>query len=130
MMDEGILVIDDDEDLNSAISDFLRDVGYTVYSITNPLKVMTAIKKNSYKIIFLDLKMPHISGVELITKIKNKNPEIKIFIMSGQPYIENFLNQHNLLTFVDGILNKPFGGEELLEKIKSLENEDPTDINS
>ena len=124
MIDGGILVIDDDEDLNEAISDFLRDVGYTVYSITNPLKVMPAIKKNSYKIVLLDLKMPRISGVELISKIKEKRPETKIFIMSGQPYIENFLIQHNLLSFVDDILNKPFGGEELLNKINNSQGSD------
>ena len=119
MIDGGILVIDDDEDLNEAISDFLRDVGYTVYSITNPLKVMPALKKYSYKIVLLDLKMPRISGVELISKIKEKQPETKIFVMSGQPYIENFLVQHNLFPLVDDILNKPFGGEDLLKKINN-----------
>ena len=114
-----ILVIDDDVDLNFSLTEFLRDVGYLVESVTDPTKVENVINTGGYDVILLDLKMPNISGTEFIKLIKEKMPASKLIVMSGRPFIKEFLARLGLDSYVDGILDKPFGVDGLLEKIET-----------
>ena len=114
-----VLVIDDDVDLNYSLSEFLRDEGYIVDSVTDPTQVEKFLNENAYNIILLDLKMPNISGVDLIKVIKEKLPQSRLIIMSGRPFVKELLIKLGLFDYVDDILDKPFGVETLLEKLKT-----------
>lgn len=80
-----IMIIDDDEDILNLFSDFLRKEGYDVVTYLEPLKALKEIENNSarYSLIITDIRMPGISGIDLIKKVSSINPGIKLILMSA-----------------------------------------------
>lgn len=113
-----IILIDDDETLCEGVAFILRDEGYSVMNTSNPAEGMELIENNVFDIALIDYKMPRLTGVELLKKIKEKDPLTKVFIVSGKPFIENVLEQENVSKLVEGIIKKPFKEETLLSAVK------------
>lgn len=119
MKNTRIILIDDDETLSEGVAFVLRDEGYSVMNTSDPLEGIKLIDKNVFDIALLDYKMPRVTGIEILKKIKEKNPETKVFIVTGKPFIENVLEEENVSHLVEGIINKPFKEKTLLNAIKS-----------
>ena len=113
-----IILIDDDETLCEGVAFILRDEGYSVMNTSNPEEGMKLIDNYVFDIALIDYKMPRLTGVEFLKKIKEKTPETKVFIVTGRPFIENVLAEENLSHLVEGIIKKPFKEETLLEAVK------------
>jgi excisionase family DNA binding protein len=65
----NILVIDDDETVCSLFKDTLEDAGHRITTINESSKGLELVKSQDYDLVFLDLKMPGIDGVELFRQI-------------------------------------------------------------
>ena len=117
MIKKTILVVDDDEDLCQGVAAILAHEGYLVECTSNVIEAEAFINSRVFDIGLFDYKMPISSGVELVKKIKAKNPSTKAFIMSGRPFIEKTIEDENASMLVDGIIKKPFSDTVLLEKI-------------
>ena len=80
-----IMIIDDDEDILNLFEDFLSKRGYDVVSYLDPLEAVKEIEGNPhrYALIITDIRMPGISGIELIKKVCEINVDIKVMIMSA-----------------------------------------------
>ena len=117
MAAKQILIIDDDKDLCKEIAEALRENGYSVQKTSDPLEGRDFIVKHHFDVVFVDYKMPHLNGIEMLRIIKDKDPETKIFIMSGSPSIERFLEEEKAAHLVDGIIHKPFEEKDLLDRI-------------
>jgi len=113
-----IILIDDDETLCEGIAFILKDEGYSVMNTSDPAKGMELIDRNIFDIALLDYKMPRMTGVDFLRKIKEKNPATKVFIVSGRPFIEKVLSEENVSHLVEGVIKKPFREETLLEAVK------------
>lgn len=118
MSKNKILVVDDDEILCDGISSILDDEGYTVVNTSSAIEAIRLINVNIFDLALLDYKMPDHTGVELLKIIKKENPQTRVYIMSGNPYIEKILQTENVFGIVEGILIKPFDDTVLIEKIK------------
>ena len=116
-----ILVIDDDEDILNLFSDFLRKEGYGVTSFLDPLKALEEIHRRPqrYSIIITDIRMPGISGIELIRRIYKINHDIKVIIISAfelngedlrniryDNFMEKPVHMHYLVQTIERILKK------------------------
>ena len=116
-----ILVIDDDEDILNLFSDFLRKEGYGVTSFLDPLKALEEIDRRPqrYSIIITDIRMPGISGIELIRRIYKINHDIKVIIISAfelngedlrniryDNFMEKPVHMHYLVQTIERILKK------------------------
>lgn len=119
-MKKKILVIDDDKELTQEVKEFLEYAGYAVQTLNDPLKIDGFMKKTVFDIVFLDLKMPHISGIGLVKIIKGKMPEAKIFIISGRPFAEKLIEDEGLSESVAGVISKPFYPDKILEQLAVL----------
>jgi DNA-binding response OmpR family regulator len=117
MPDKKILIIDDDEVLCQGIAYILQYEGYSVKNTSRPDEAEDLINGQIFDIAIFDYKMPGITGIELLKRIKNKNSDTSIFIMSGRPFIEKLLEQEEVSHMVTGVLIKPFNDKVLLEKI-------------
>ena len=113
-----IILIDDDETLCEGVAFILRDEGYSVMNTSNPAEGMKLIDNYVFDIALIDYKMPRLTGIEFLKKIKEKTPATKVFIVTGRPFIENVLSEENLSHLVEGIIKKPFKEETLLNALK------------
>ncbi len=118
-MDRGIkiLVVDDDKDYNAYLTKFLLDEGYIVKGITKPLDTISTLEHEKVHIVILDLKMPHISGTELLKQIKSKFQNICVIILTGYPSFNTAVETMKFDAF--DYLKKPF---DLNDLRKSLSN--------
>ncbi|OGV56511.1 MAG: hypothetical protein A2017_21405 [Lentisphaerae bacterium GWF2_44_16] len=115
-----IILIDDDETLCEGVAFILRDEGYSVMNTSSPDEGMKLIDNYVFDIALIDYKMPHLTGIEFLKKIKEKNPATKVFIVTGKPFIENVLTEENLFHLVEGIIKKPFKEETLLDAVAGV----------
>ena len=87
---------------------------------TDGLEGQTRIQEDAYDIILLDFKMPGLTGVELLKRIKTKNRSSRVFLISGRPFLEKLIQTQELSHLVEAVFSKPFDVELLLAKIKKL----------
>ena len=113
-----IILIDDDETLCDGVAFILRDEGYSVMNTSDPIKGMELVENHIFDIALIDYKMPRLTGVEFLKRIKEKDPFTKVFIVSGKPFIENVLDEEKVSHLVEGIIKKPFKEETLLDAVK------------
>jgi DNA-binding NtrC family response regulator len=113
-----ILVIDDDVDILNLFSDFLKKQGYGVTSFLDPLKALEEIHRRPqrYSIIITDVRMPGISGIELIRRIRKINHDIKVIIISAFE-----LNGEDLRNIrYDNFMEKPVHMQYLAQTIEKI----------
>jgi DNA-binding NtrC family response regulator len=119
-MQKKILIIDDDVELCQEVNEILHDEGFFVTICHDPLQCDELIKNDTFDIALVDFKIPGSTGMELVKKIKQKSPATKAFILSGKPFIEKLLEEQGHSSIIDGVMNKPFDIEKLLQSLKSL----------
>jgi|SRR3989339_522431 len=126
-MAKKILMIDDDQELCEEVSEILRDEGYEVKTASDGIKGKKLIQNNRCDLVMLDLKMPKLTGFELLEYIKCVKPDLKIIVLTGSP-LKNILgqkeqedkNESQILKLANVVLNKPFDISVVLGKVKEL----------
>ncbi|MEK6559968.1 MAG: response regulator [Planctomycetota bacterium] len=120
-MDRGIkiLVVDDDKDYNLYLTKFLADEGYITKGITKPMDVLSTLGQEKFHIIILDMKMPQISGTELLKEIKSKYPNICVIILTGYPSFKTAVETMKLDAF--DYLKKPFDLNDLRKALNNAQ---------
>ncbi len=78
-----VLVVDDEPVLVSALQRLLGRAGAKVIGLPNGLEVMRVIEEEEIEVALLDIKMPHISGLELLPAIKQAAPEVEVIMMTA-----------------------------------------------
>ena len=118
-MSKKILITDDDQELCEEMAEILKVEGYGVDIEFDGLSCEKALNRNKYDIFILDYKMPGLNGIEMLKLIKEREPQSKVFIISGKHNIKDMLAEDNISNLVDGFLNKPFDVDEFLKKIRA-----------
>lgn len=118
-MAKKILLVDDDTELCEELSEILRDEGYLVRVVSDGKEGKKEIERFDYDLLILDFKMPGLNGIEILKQIKGKSPACKFFLISGKPHLERTIEEEKLTHLVDGIMQKPFDVESLLQAISS-----------
>lgn len=131
-MDDKILIIDDDEEMCAELKEILHDEGFNVRVVSNGTMGLDLIKKNSYGIVILDIKLPGMNGVEILKTIRNgnNNKKQKVLVFSGKPLGTSPLALNDIeresteiiMKLADAVLNKPVPVDVLLVKVKELLN--------
>ena len=83
---KSILVLDDDPDIGSIFRLGLqRKFGSDVFAFTDPFLALEHFKINSerYGLVISDVRMPVMNGYEFVTKVKQINPDVKVWLMSA-----------------------------------------------
>ncbi len=114
-----ILLVDDDLDINITLKKVLEEKGYIVNAFSNPLNALKEYKKNSYSLVILDIKMPHMRGFELYDEIRKMDDKVKVcFLTAGEINPEN--NRDILINNL--FLRKPIENDALLEAIENIKD--------
>jgi putative nucleotidyltransferase with HDIG domain len=102
----SILVIDDQVVICELLKDVLTNAQYTVTTTVSPHEGIEKALTGSYDLIFLDLKMPHMSGTQVLEEIKKSDPDAVVVLMTGYPTFESA--QLALKLGAYSFLTKPF----------------------
>ena len=116
-----ILIIDDSEEILSALTNFFTQKKYDVISAANGLDGLKHIeaKDAAFDLIITDLVLPNISGVAIISIVKKKFPDIPIIAITGWGEHPEALAKE---AHADHVLEKPFKLPELEQLVKKLLN--------
>jgi DNA-binding NtrC family response regulator len=93
----------------------LESEGYMLDVARSGREAETKIKNNVYNLILLDIRLPDISGIELLAKINDYSPRMKKIMLTGFPDTDSAIKSVN--EKADAYLVKPFDPEKLLEVI-------------
>ncbi len=120
-MQSHILVIDDDSSVRLAFELALEDSGYAVTTAASGEEGIRLFKDNSFHLVFLDLKMPGMNGIEVLKEIRKVDKDVPVYIVTAF-YGEFFSDLKQLVA--DGVhfevLRKPVGTEEILLLSRSI----------
>ncbi len=120
---KNILVVDDDLSICEALRVILEENGYSVDLAHTGAEAIDKSNQKVYNAALLDLKLPDIDGVELLTELKEGIPKMAKIIVTGNPTLDNAVRALN--KGADAYIIKPFNPEELLLSIrKELEYQD------
>jgi DNA-binding NtrC family response regulator len=110
-----VLLVDDEEDFLSTLSERLEIRGLKVSTVTRGEDAVAKIEAEAFDLIVLDLSMPGIDGLETLKRIKAKQPDAEIIILSGKGSIRTSIEAMKL--GAEDFLQKPVDMTELLQKI-------------
>lgn len=79
-----VLIADDDSNTLDCLADMVKEAGFRVSAVTSGQHAVERFWEEQADVVFLDFKMPDISGIEAMMEIKEMRPGVPIFIMSGQ----------------------------------------------
>ena len=101
-----ILFVDDDRAILEIVREYLAEIGYQVDVVDNGLTALERIKEKPYHIVFTDIKMPDIDGLELLSAIKEYRPETEVIIVTGHGSMESAIQAMKYGSY--DYLQKPF----------------------
>lgn len=78
-----VLVVDDEGAIRYSVSKTLQRVGYTVNEAASGEEALEAMKKDRYDVVLTDIRMPGLTGVELLKRIKEVAPDAIVILMTG-----------------------------------------------
>ena len=115
-MNESVLIVDDDASVRKTLSSILCLEGYLVETMDNGKQALKAVEKGRFDVALIDIQLPDIKGVDLLSKLKQKQPRMVRIIITGFPSMDNAIKAVN--EGADGYILKPFDSEQLLETIR------------
>jgi DNA-binding NtrC family response regulator len=111
-----ILVIDDDATVRKSLEAVLKEDGYEVDVAGNGKEAIAKSKAKLYNLALVDLRLPDMDGIELLTAMREAVPKMAKIIITGYPSLENAIEAVN--RGADAYIVKPYTMEDLLRKIK------------
>ncbi|HEY3286977.1 MAG TPA: response regulator [Gemmatimonadaceae bacterium] len=120
-MNARILVIDDDPVVRGMLVEMLQRAGYDVDSAEDGRAGMRRFHEQPSALVITDVVMPEQEGLETLMQLRHSGRPVKVMAISGGGRVgpDAYLNSARTLG-ADAILAKPFGREELLEKVSAL----------
>ncbi|MBD3422835.1 MAG: response regulator [Candidatus Latescibacteria bacterium] len=127
MNKNGVLIIEDDREMCEELAEILKLEGYRVGQANDGIEGRRLFESGEYGLILLDLKLPGMSGSELLRYIK-KNSSAMVMVITGKPLsgeLREILKpddreEKNALELADGLAEKPFNIEAVLKQIRKL----------
>lgn len=111
-----ILIIDDDENILKVLQTILEDEGYIVETAETAKKGVAKSQKDFFNLALIDVRLPDMEGIDLLTKLPETKPKMRKIIVTGYPTLQNAVAAVN--KGADAYVMKPFDVEKILVTIK------------
>ena len=119
---ETILIVDDDVNLCSVLSEELSEVGYSCHSVNSADSAMDFLSGKTADLILLDLKMPGKDGFYVLREIKERNLNIKVIVLTAYADVKGAIDSAKL--GASDFISKPYDFDELLITIRKVLQKD------
>ena len=110
-----ILIVDDEERFRNTLTKLLKSRGFLTQSVANGEETKAELLRNAYDVVLLDVKMPGISGIDVLKWMKKEGVAAEVIILSGHASVDTAMEiiDHGAYDY----LLKPSDIEEILLKI-------------
>jgi PAS domain S-box-containing protein len=117
---ETVLVVEDEPALRVLIDEILARSGYTVLQASRPDEALAlaVAHEGTIDLVLTDVIMPGMSGGQMADAIRALRPRARVLFMSG--YTDDAISQHGILDAGTHFLEKPFTGDSLLRKVRTV----------
>ncbi|OIN85628.1 MAG: DNA-binding response regulator [Alphaproteobacteria bacterium CG1_02_46_17] len=116
-MSQKIVLVDDDRNIVTSVQILLESEGFEVAAFHDGEEGLVGIQKENPDLCILDIKMPRMDGLELVTKLRETSQVPVIFLTSKDDEIDQVLG---FRLGADDYITKPFSQRLLIERIKSV----------
>ena len=117
MMGKTIALVDDDQNILTSLSAALVDEGYNVETYADGQEAFEKIERRPADLAILDIKMPRMDGLELLTKLRVRHSMPIIFLTSKDDEIDEIMG---LRMGADDYIKKPFSQRLLMERVRAV----------
>ena len=117
-MSRDILIIEDERAIREGLADFLHEEGFSCVLAATGQEGIERVDGRDFDVVLLDVRLPDISGTDVLARLRNITPESHVIIMTAHPSVDTVVSALRLGA-VDYVI-KPLILEELLHKIRRL----------
>jgi DNA-binding NtrC family response regulator len=118
---QKILVVDDEKAICQMFIKRLSSKGHQAKAVSTGRKAINKAKKESFDVVFLDVIMPGISGVEVLERIKEISPKTKVVMITGSLMKDDTWDELKQKG-ASGFIMKPFSMEDIDKCLASIKN--------
>jgi len=111
-MSSHILVVDDEKNYLFLLDTLLSEEGYSVTTLQDPELALSYLRESEVDVLITDMKMPGLSGQDLLERVKRDYPHIPVLIMTAYGSIDGAVEAMKCGAF--DYINKPFSNDELM----------------
>jgi DNA-binding NtrC family response regulator len=115
MSGPAVLVVDDEKDLAESTAYFLERAGFRAKHVTSAADALDAMQQQRFAVVVTDVRMPRMSGMELLAAIKQGDPDVEVLLLTGYPDLQMAVRAIKQGAF--DYLAKPFAEKELVERV-------------
>jgi signal transduction histidine kinase len=116
MSTQHVIIVDDEPGITALCERILNRAGYAASSFTDPRLALEFMGNNIADLLVVDIRMPVMSGFDVIAETKRQQPDLAILVMTGYGTVETAIQA--LRQGVDGLLLKPFEKDEFVQAVK------------
>ena len=123
---QNILIIDDEEDILTTCQTILEDEGYDVEIAKNNNEAEKILESKNINLVFLDVWLPNVDGLDILSHIKEKYPSTAVIVMSGHAGVETAVRATKMGAY--DFLEKPISISKLLSSCDEVFKEHVNNI--
>ena len=112
------MIIEDDEEMRSLLKDFFEEEGFEIDSVSNGVDALRKLSKDHFDIVITDIRMPGLTGLDILPRIRRLKPEIPIIVMTA--YGSDDLRRRSLERGATIYLEKPIHLSKLRRLIREM----------
>ena len=112
-----VLTVDDDSIILNLLKKILERAGYKILTASSGVEALKLMETHKISLIITDIEMPEMNGIELLTKVKENNPNMPVMVITGKGSTHD--KKSLLRAGADGYITKPFKNFEVVESIHS-----------
>jgi DNA-binding NtrC family response regulator len=113
-----ILIVDDNPNMSSLLSEMLEVFDYESVRAPDGDQALAELEKGNFSMVITDMRMPRMTGMELVRAVKDRYPKMPVVLISG--YSVNELNSENEQWKPDGFLGKPLMMSDIEKLLNTL----------
>jgi DNA-binding response OmpR family regulator len=125
MINQPILIVDDEKNIRLTLSQALETLGTEIDTAANGQEAFTKLNEKEFGLILLDIRMPGMDGMEVLHRIREIRPDIRVIMITAYGTVESAVEAMKLGA-VD-FLQKPFDPEEIRELVQRVMDREKLD---
>lgn len=113
-----ILAVDDDPVMLQLIREILAREKFRVTTVSGGQAGMKAFNRKAFDLVLLDIDMPDISGLEVLTHIRSHSRDVKVIMVTGLDDLEHGMRAMD--SGANGYITKPFNAQDFVGEVKRV----------